>query len=706
MRVKAKKRAYVSLFGGTLLCVAACFLASSHIVSANADEKIIIDVDTLSYNVNILPKGVEGKSYPVFDCTAVDGDGNEVKDIDVTVYNPAKELLAIKDNRFDTPSVGKYSIVYKATKGKVEEKMELVVTVVEQSNYTAPYYTFSDEIVSSSYTGEQVLLYDGVYGGGNGELTLSCQLAYEGAYTAQEAKIENFGVCDYFLPTAEGKYTVKYSVTDIVGETVSAQKEIVVTDSSAPIMRQPVIATSGVVGQKISFENTEAIVYVDGKEIYVPVKVYVGDTEVTSAMSYTPESKGAYTVRYEAVNPFAAEQNLSKYEQEVQVVDLEESEENKLPFIENYFKLDGMEGFWRAEPENTADKQEGLEYDVYVLKADGSAADVSAAFATKLPVQYASMRFGVDDLNAAFGGISLAYVDSVNGEQKISIELKKNVTAATVDVYVSGKYKASIKSESYIFCFEVDEKTGVLTETVSGTEICRLSAYDNGKEFVGFESRYVYLCLAANAVDSNFGFKLYEISTLNVNGSTYDNGKPLFIDADKLSSILNVEFGAQLQLQGVSAFDLYSTEVQVTAKVTSPSGIILYNEAVTEDSVITLTEHGDYKLVYRAVDASGNYREIVGAIIITDRYAPIMSEVSLPTTVKVGETVTFPEATVTDNATEEVVSWIYVTTEDYQKLMITKGQYTFKKAGTYLVKYGAEDESGNITVITYTVVCK
>ncbi len=708
MKRKAIKKLYVSLLGGMLFLTATGFLAlrPSTDAVAIATEKITIDVDTLSYNENMLPKGVEGKTYPVFACTAVDGAGNAVENVDVVVYNPNGELVPINENRFSTTMVGKYKIAYRATKGAVEEKVELFVSVIEAGKYVAPYYTVNEDVVASSYTGEQVFLYDGEYGGGNGELNVSTEIEYDGSHTVEASEIENYGLCDYFIPTVEGMYTLKYTVTDIVGGTVTVNKEISVVDSLAPIMNQPTIVVVGAVGEEMSFAHTEATVYVEGMQIYVPVKVYVNDTEVTETMKYTPTSKGTYTVKYEAVNVFDAGNTAAIYQQEVQVFDKEENKQNQVPYLNNYLNLHGLEGSWRSQPESSDDKVEGMEYDVYLLTADGSDTNVSAKLNTAMPLEYANIKIGLESALTECSCLTFTYSDCKDSEKQITVTLKANVDATKADVWVNGVYRKTISVSAYSFCFEIDSTTGILTEKVSGSEICEITCYDSGKKFDGFEGGRVYLGLSMEGVANDFALKIYEVGTQNISGTISDNMKPMFTVSDDFSTTMNVEYGSSVKLQEAKAFDLYSAEVIVKATVIAPDKTKIFDGVITDASVITISQYGRYNLTYRAEDSVGNYREMKCAIMVTDRQSPVINSVSIPKTVKVGETFEFPTATVTDNATQQVVNWIYVTSQSNQKIIITDGKYTFENAGTYLVKYGAEDDAGNITVVTYTVVCK
>ncbi len=704
------KRIYLSLFVVALMLFSTAFImiGYSSVKEAHASSKVMINVDTLSYDKYSLPNGVAGKTYPVFSCSAVDGDGNEISDIAVLIYNPDGELVPICDNRFSTDNIGYYMLVYKATNGVTETLETLRVKVVDNSAYTAPYYIFNSNVVSNTNTGLQVALYEGEYGGGNGELKISSQIEYNGDYNPSQLTIENYGLYDYFIPTVAGNYTVTYTVKDIVGGEGRVSKVITVTDSKKPIMREPSVQASAIVNEKISLPDTEAIVYANGKQVYVPVKVFVNTTDVTESMNYIPKEKGMISIRYEAVNNLVADGQTEVYEQILSVVDTADNLTAELPYIVNSFSLVNFNAAYR---ENSLTQQNNI----FVLSAQ-NAGEAIAKFRVPLPYSSVSMRFGVDAITNVSTSISFKLTDSFNSEKSVTVSLKVNeIDNKKVDVYVAGEFIATIEKnlvsptnyDESTFDFVIDYTTDVLTEKVSGKEICKVTTYDNGKVFSGFDSGKVYMALSASEVASDFTFKISQICEQSISSSLEDTGNPNFDISENFDPYQRVEYMSDVTIEPVKAFDLMDEDVIVSVSIVSPDRKeIYYNADFTSAYTFKIEQNGNYNVVYEAVDSSGNFKQLKCFLMVVDRTAPVIEAPEIKDKVKVGDTLKLPEVVATDNSgDEQIVSWIYVTYGNYERVTIVDGSYTFEKKGTYLIKYGAEDYAGNFTVLTYTVVC-
>ena len=76
-------------------------------------------------------------------------------------------------------------------------------------------------------------------------------------------------------------------------------------------------------------------------------------------------------------------------------------------------------------------------------------------------------------------------------------------------------------------------------------------------------------------------------------------------------------------------------------------------------------------------------------------------------TVKVGDEITLPKATITDNDTpqDKILSYVYVVKGNNRK-QIVGDTYKFTTAGEYKIRYVAYDANQNYTVVEFTVVCK
>ncbi len=711
MRITIIKKIYLILFAIVLCCLATTIV---FVVSANSlkeKTEIFISVNTMSYSEDELPEGVVGKTYPIFDCQAVDENGEAVINIDILVYNPEGDFVPITCNRFETKTKGKYTIVYNATKDTAESTVELWVNVISENEYKIPYYEFNSEIVDFANTGTQIALPNGNYGGGNGKVDVRAEIIYDGLYDCPHTEIENYGLYDFFKPVVEGTYTLKYTLTDILNEKITAEKSIIVEDSEKPIIREPSLALSGIVGKEMCFEHTEGVVYAEGKKVYVPVKTFVNDCEITTNMTYTPDSAGVYIVKYEATNTLIGGATSSLI-YEVSVTDTVANKQAGLPFINNYLYLDGLDGKWRELPDNTP-SEEGIEYDVYLLKANGTKQSVNAQFGTAIPTKYAGLSFGVDTKTSSFDSISIRFTDSNNGEKVVTIALKKN--DKKVDVYVNGHYKITLSkslvypstNEDSSFSFSIDSVTGILKEVSTSVEICKLTSYDNGTKFDGFESGLFYLNISADNVNDDFALKLYELCSQHINGATSDRGKPFLLTPSNFTQFFSTEYNKQFTVPAFSAFDLFDTNVNVNVKIIAPNNGLVYDGTISSEGYTFVpTQYGNYNLIYEVSDSVGNVREVKCVITVIDREAPTITQTSIPSNVKVGDTLELSAVNASDNSNKSVITWIYVTYDNYQRITIIDGRYKFEKAGTYLIKYGAEDQDGNFTVLTYTVICE
>lgn len=714
--MKTIKSCYISL----LICVLCLFSLGATVMFSNAvaagGEKVYLSVNVFDYDADYLPSGVEGKTYPVFDYEALDENGNVVQDVDVLVSAPDGKLLTINESRFKTETVGRYVITYKATKGASEAIVDLFVDVIEADEYVKPSYQINSDIVSSIYTGNRILLPDGQLSGGMGDVCVERTIEYLGEYSCGSIEVFNFGYGPYFIPEVSGTYTVKYTMSDIVGTTTEDSKSITVTDSEVPLLKKPAISLSGKVGETFTFERTEAVVYVNGKKVYIPVKTYADGTDITDTMTFVPTEAGSFVIKYEVVNPFnPSEENTVVYEQTVSVNDAALNKTNKAPYISNYLSLDGFSGAWIAEPESQEDKLQGIEYDVYTLTADGNSDTASMQFKYALPVQYANMKIGFNTANADFEEIYLYFTDSIDGEKVIEILLKENKMQKT-EVYVNGVYETTLSktlsnesafTTELTYCFEIDRTSGVLKETSGNTEITTITAYKNGDEFNFFASGKIYLSAEMKGISGKSDLKLYEIATQTISSYSTDRGKPLFVTPINFTGVFNTEKNKIFIVEQLTAFDLFDDDVNIKINVVAPDKSTVYTGPLTENYSFTPTMYGQYNVYYIAYDSSNCTRETKCVVNVIDRIAPTISTVSIPEKVKVGETITFTAAEITDNHSEYVATWIYVTYGNFQRITLDKdNKFTFKNAGTYVVKYGAEDDAGNFTVVAYTIVCE
>lgn len=688
----------------SLICTCGLLFVSS--VNATEKVQITVSVDVGDYNAYDLPKAVEGKTYPVFDCSATTQSGEKVESIEVFVQGPNSNFIKIVDERFATDIVGEYTITYVATYNNVQETASLTVEAVDESEYVAPNYTFNNKIVSESLTGIKINLFDGKIDSNEkfGNVVSDFSIVYTGSYQNVSVDVKDFGLGSYFIPEVSGTYQLTYLLTDIIESTEPFIKEITVSDGLVPIMDEPSFALVGHIGENIVFPTVEAKLYYNGRIVYVPVKVFFDETEITSNMSYTPTVAGEFTVKYVAENVFLPINKTVK-EYKVKIYDLDELVGGKRQTYANFFMyLDGFTGAYR-------DNHETLEARVYVLTADGSNENAKMQFKTPIYTEFLSIALTSEKTMYNFETLEVVLTDSVKGNQKVRLTFKEN-SENKIDAFINGKYSTTL-DRSFSSSSEYDSKM-LLTYKSSDNSIYEgrskqtigvLENFTDGSEFTGFYSDRAYISVEYGGITGECQLQIVEVAGVGIDGRLLDRNNPYIVAGGYTNSTI-AEIGETVLLPKFPVFDLFDANVAFSVKVSSPSGKTVETVEVLDGYEVTVDEYGIYDVTFLATDSSGNVDKRPAVIHVFDRTAPQIIAPKLPTRVKVGATLTLPKATVVDNACEKCTTWIYVTYGDYLKATVSDNKFKFEKAGVYTVKYGAMDADGNYTIVEYTITCK
>ena len=150
--------------------------------------------------------------------------------------------------------------------------------------------------------------------------------------------------------------------------------------------------------------------------------------------------------------------------------------------------------------------------------------------------------------------------------------------------------------------------------------------------------------------------------------------------------------------------------------VTSKDGILLDKVSALRSYEIVLSKYGSYKVEYSGLVNTGmsGYnatREKASSypINVLDKEPPqITLEDTKAVSLKVGETHVLRTFTVSDNNTQTAAinSIVLVYNEAGNLVAWNVKEIAFDKAGTYQVIVCAEDEGGNMTSVSYSIVVK
>ena len=645
-----------------VLCLIFALSLSVSIAFAENLPSVTLEIDYGEYEENDLPVGKAGLSYEVFGYTAVDENGGKVTDVSVYVYAPDGKILPVKGGRFETATVGGYKIEYVAKNNDVVEKKTVNITVSDEE--CPLIYEISDEIDETAHTGETVFLPDGTMSGGIGLINVKTTVTL--GKNAAELSVSDGG--KYFVPKKSGDYVLSYALTDFVGQKENFTLTISVSDLKKPIVALPSVPKTVKKGNALTLPVVDGILYDGDSVYYLPVKVLFDETDITREMKCVPETVGAHTVKYICENPF----DKSFKEEYVFDVEVIADGEDELVF-NKHFALDNFESISSSDD------------DAYVLSAiNGGAA--SFAFDSALPVSRLDIGMAGVSSASEYSSAKLILTDMKNAADKVEVKLGKIGSSFYV------KY-----DEAKSALVDIDEKI-----------FAELGYYADGRKFEGFKSGRAYISVVFDGIDGETEIILDVIGSHNVTTATGDLGAPVFLDNDKYRSVNVSYIGQTVELPLMKAYDLLDSSVVVFLRITAPDKTVVFSGEMTKSYILKTDKYGTYNVRYIASDSAGNAKPLVCSVYCMDITPPEIEVGKMPSSVRVGETLTLPEATITDNAAakEKILSYVYVCYGNNIRTLVTTGSYTFKEAGEYIIRYVAYDEFENYAIAEFTVICK
>ena len=832
------KKLYIVLF----LCFVTVFCLTLAFVNVRAEDKpiseVYINVDFGNYDGReggkYLPHGKEGKTYPVFPCSAVDDNGKSAERILITVTDGSGKLVPQVNGRFSTAEAGTYKIEYLAVSGSVSAKKTLEITVDEYKEDDIKYTADIENVPTNGVTGSAVFVVFGNFSGGTGDLTefVSIKLGDE------EIQVIETSDGAYFIPEKEGVYSLEFGVVDFTGDKKSVAKIIKITDSDMPVLDKPFIPDSAVEGETLALPHADGLFYKNGKKYYLPVKVTFDGTDVSATLKVENLSAGEHTIEYVCKSPlddtksvkrsfplnvkekeivsdresFAGDFTLSgcsrntdddkaysvlikaidgenvnasisygkalsadALDMEVKVESVKRGETDLYSKV--YFVIKDANGktvkadvtdfakrgtFYAGLSYDSASntykvinknnsKDEGVVIDKYTddnpfkgfsstafvsmqfesvvkdvkvtvnkvgstvvngarvydkyfdfenctpstsaknvytvtAKATGTKFDASISFSRSLPINYIDMEIGVQSSFGAYTGAYLTITDSKNASERIRVR-------------ISGLSSYEKMWLSY------DEGTQSIVNKNNGATIVKIETYENGTKFNGFTSGKANVSFSIKDVVKDVIMSVHKAGSTNVTTASVDTTPPEFNENAGFRTVYVSYLGHIVNLPKLTAFDILDKNVTVTLAVTKPDGTLVYEG--TDGYALAITESGEYSIEYTATDSAGNIRKKISSVYVTDLVSPVISVNGVEQTVKVGDEITLPKATITDNDTpqDKILSYVYVVKGNNRK-QIVGDTYKFTTAGEYKIRYVAYDANQNYTVVEFTVVCK
>ena len=654
-----------------------------------------MNVDLMGYEENNLPHAVKGYSYVVFDAKS-DRTTNSDGIITKVYYNYSDEAsrhnVEIVDGRFKTEKTGIYTIEYTAMDSLCNATVKRINVCC--TNKTEPLVLNLEncEVAENGNVGEEIsICRDFGASGGSGLLTTKIEVVQPDGKRTE--------VTDGFMPTQKGEHSIVYSVTDMAGQTFEKSFPLNVDYSKNYIFNTtPQTEEYYLSGKKYTLAPYMGYLYAENGKITESVAAAAykidGGQEISIPASgeFTPIAEAAEGTISFVYRLSGAEKTVSK-----KIFKFTTAGKISLP---NYF-----DKFGGAEVKVSSTDAEA------VLLSKNTAGTGGAIFVNPLLAEGFSSDLKILDNCFGFKTLTLTLTDKNNPAQSVSVIVSNENGNAYVTI--DGKRFSLTQS----FTSGADKEISAVFSNgyfaVNNEAKAKITKYDDGREYKGFDSGFVYLKLTFADVNGEASLRILRLNGQNFDATiTEDEQKPSFyLSADNSGAI---DVGSIFTISKAYGGDVLDHTVKFLMTVTnsdnevmvSEDGITLKNVDPTRDYNIRLAKSGKYKITYTVEDTSEN--KLTQSIIVTAKSfvePTIEFSGNYEQTAKVGKTVNIAKAAAKDENGKAVSVYVHVIDADgtFNYLGISGASFEAKKAGTYRVCYIAQDEIGNMAYRQYTV---
>ena len=337
--------------------------------------------------------------------------------------------------------------------------------------------------------------------------------------------------------------------------------------------------------------------------------------------------------------------------------------------------------------------------------------DAEISFINLLSADEFAIQFSEQTTN--FEEITLKLTDEKN--KNVSLTFVINVAEKTV---TADGQEASLGDNLRLKYRDVSR---IITD-YDDVELLACATDDNGQPFDGF-SGGVYLTIGFRNVTGSSSICINRLNNqaLGHKDSTdADFSEPQISIVSALSS--KQKMGETFVFPEIAAFDVLSDITEKTVTVEAPDGTE-YTEP------FTISQYGRYKMLITAKDSCGNKVKVNKVVFVNDDIAPTLTVNALSKTdYKVGDTVTVPTYTATDDMENLRVDVILILPDSQVRLLtsdlngeiiyalsdatlygstfrVDNSSFRAEQEGTYILRYVANDEQYNRAVqeLTFTV---
>ena len=663
-------------------------LAGKKVVDLTAPS-IIVDTDR-EYLENTMAEGIVGVAYPIPKASANDiVSGIVDTQLSIEYFDGSSWVdVAYEGNSFIPTQVGNYRFVWTA-KDVIGNAAEKVLEFTVQ-DVLADVEVSLGEPLETIYVAGKYYISKVIANGGSGLLDVRVE------WFMNDSKVD-FVAPGYYQPTIAGTLTAKAYVTDYLGRKTEHTLVIKVENPENPVLTISGVPTSVIKGAEITLPDFTAIDYNFAERengYYATKQIFVNGQEldINTRKYAVVENKGdLITVRYVA--------NGSRgVSEKIYYVNVLEP-----TYIDEYFIYDN------AKIDVTRDAN----YTKFASVED---------FVVSLPHPVSAYDMGIcfyydAALLANGGGVSVLLTDADDASIQLKFTLVYNAKGVPC-IYLNNDTDRMIvvkatSDNSVYFAFSGRAKQ---ISNSQGAKIMGVEYALNGLLFDTFTSG------AANVQFNIFGVGA-EGAYVGINQvgnqrfvTSFANGEPIAY-VDRTAGQLSYEFdfdasakqlGDVICIPAAKAFDVLQGNATVTVTVQSPTRTIYNNVPISETLYVTADEYGYYRIIYTVKSGIRTDKLPATLIKVKDTVPPEISiSGKVSETCKVGDTLTLPSASVSDNMSFEMMLYVFVIEPNGRYVDVTEGlTYTVSSAGKYRVVYYSVDEDYNMASVEFLVVAK
>ena len=346
-------------------------------------------------------------------------------------------------------------------------------------------------------------------------------------------------------------------------------------------------------------------------------------------------------------------------------------------------------------------------YKNFVFKTVGTQSEIS--FINSISNKNVALSFNVYDVSAN-ATMSIRLVDSLNSANYIDLlitaentrESKLTINGESYIIQgasfdVNGVDEKDIKSLKAATLYNLSYQNGWLFD--GNVAICRIDKYANGKTFDGFASGRVYFEMTTES----------ESSGPTVEFSNFCSNQDFSVKATDITeptiTISNV--GRIAKIGDIVSFtysvdDLFDLDCSLDVSVEYKGDIVA--EGKDGACSFMVTDFGEYVVKILATDKAGNETLLDFNVYCFDNIAPTINvSQRVATEMSLGETLTLPEASVSDNVSEDLKYYIYAKSPTNSYRLISERSFKPSAKGVWTIYYYTEDACGNYDVQVFYV---